>query len=559
MEMLRRAVSIIVAATLLAVTLTTFNAQIIKADGYVVINPDGSVEGTEAGRIRRDGDIYTFTDNINGSIGVMKDNVVIDGAHYALEGIERQSAGISMIMQNNVTIKNVKITGFDRGIELMNCSFCSMSGNIITRNYVTGILFTVKSGQQTYGNNITGNIMEANGQYGIYFERPSVDRGWAKNNIICGNNISLSHYGIWIEGGSENTQIFGNRITNNLDWGIHLESYCDGNSIFENYIADSPTKIDIFDSSNNSIFENNIVGKGQLDSGSSGIVLRVALSNNNKIYQNNLTGSSRGIILGGVKNNTITGNNITACNDCGISFSDATGNVISENNIVNNNFGICLNTVLGGECRNNEFYHNNFMNNTVGHVLIYNREFGNSWDDGYPCGGNYWGNYAGSDNFWGEKQDVPGNDMIGDAPYTISTDAIDRYPLIKPWPDFQISVLNEFHIVAISNCSLTDCCFDQRLYEISFNISASVPDSCKMIVSKWMLDGAFNLLIDNAPATWSIAWSHEYHMINFTIRQGIHNVKIVGESALRFDLNQDGVINIVDIALLARQFGRKLP
>ena len=48
----------------------------------------------------------------------------------------------------------------------------------------------------------------------------------------------------------------------------------------------------------------------------------------------------------------------------------------------------------------------------------------NTWDNGYPAGGNYWSNYAGVDS---------NHDGIGDSPYIIDANNQDRYPLMNPW------------------------------------------------------------------------------------------------------------------------------
>ena len=112
--------------------------------------------------------------------------------------------------------------------------------------------------------------------------------------------------------------------------------------------------------------------------------------------------------------------------------------------------------------------------------------------------------------------------------------------------------------MAITASSITDFNLNKKTGEMSFKVAIDTSDFCKVITSKWLLNGAFNFLIDNVPATWSMTWDSEFHMINFTISPGTHNVIIVGESTLRFDLNGDGIINILDIATLAIHFGETL-
>ena len=57
----------------------------------------------------------------------------------------------------------------------------------------------------------------------------------------------------------------------------------------------------------------------------------------------------------------------------------------------------------------------------------------NLWDNGYPCGGNWWSDYQGIDNYQGPGQNITGPDSIGDIPYPINNSDVDRYPLMSPW------------------------------------------------------------------------------------------------------------------------------
>jgi hypothetical protein len=57
----------------------------------------------------------------------------------------------------------------------------------------------------------------------------------------------------------------------------------------------------------------------------------------------------------------------------------------------------------------------------------------NTWDDGYPSGGNYWSDYAGVDLFSGPYQNQTGSDGIGDTPYFIRANNTDNYPLMNPY------------------------------------------------------------------------------------------------------------------------------
>ena len=101
--------------------------------------------------------------------------------------------------------------------------------------------------------------------------------------------------------------------------------------------------------------------------------------------------------------NNITGNIITSTYNYGIYLYESSNNNISNNTITSNNwYGISL----WDSSNNNIIYHNNFVNN-----IVNARDFcSNTWDDGYPSGGNYWDDYTGEDT---------NGDGIGETPYII--------------------------------------------------------------------------------------------------------------------------------------------
>jgi parallel beta-helix repeat protein len=144
----------------------------------------------------------------------------------------------------------------------------------------------------------------------------------------------------------------------------------------------------------------------------------------------NLTGeSTRGTIIDGndfgtvvnifAEGVSVTGFTITHCgdnpNNAGI-LIHTPYNVISENNIqYNDYFGIHVTE------ENNTIYHNNFIQNTY---QAFDEVAGSAWDNGYPCGGNYWDDYTGIDE---------NEDGIGEIPVPTGNSSIDRYPLVHPY------------------------------------------------------------------------------------------------------------------------------
>ena len=292
-----------------------FNIQPVKAAGGIIIRADGTIDPPTA-PILRDGNVYTFTDNILDEIVVERSNIIVDGNGYTLHG-SGSGSGFELDGVNNVTIQNTNIQTFTYGILLVDSSDNTISGNTITNNSA---------------------------------------------------GIDLN--------GSSNT-ISGNNITNNSNNGIALNG------------------------SSNTISGNNI--------------------KNNSPYS--LAGCPdyySGIYLGG-SSNTISGNNITDSYDSGI-YLGGSSNTISGNNITDNGNGI---VVHGSD---NTIFHNNLTNNKNQIKLS---DAINTWDVGYPFGGNYWSDYSGVDFYRGPYQNETGSDGVGDTPYVIDWNNQDNYPLVN--------------------------------------------------------------------------------------------------------------------------------
>ena len=193
-------------------SLSLVNTQPVKpqSSGTVYIRADGSVEGTD--KIQRDGNVYTFTENIYDEIVVERDNIVVDGAGYTVQGTGADDSppwyrGIDLSHRSNVMIKNTRISRFHYGIHLDESLNNNIIGNYITNNSNIALY-------SSSNNNVTGNYITNNNGNGIYF----VD---SSKNTISGNNITNNNIGIFLYMGSSKNTIYGNNITNNYN-GIYL-------------------------------------------------------------------------------------------------------------------------------------------------------------------------------------------------------------------------------------------------------------------------------------------------------------------------------------------------
>ena len=239
---------------------------IVKASGTIYIRSDGSVDGTD--KIQRDGNVYTFTANIYDPIVVERDNIVVDGAGYSLQGTG-SGKGIDLSDTNTVTIQNVEIKEFNDGIWLFESSNNTLIGNNITANNQWGIRLAGSSNNTVSGNTITNN------DYGGIVVMDS------DNNTVSGNTITNNFVGVDFTA-SENNVVSGNHIANNND-GIHLENL--NNSIIWNTITNNNDKgIFLYSAGYNNIIGNNVTNNKR------GIL--VSICYNNVIYHNNFVNNT---------------------------------------------------------------------------------------------------------------------------------------------------------------------------------------------------------------------------------------------------------------------------
>jgi parallel beta-helix repeat protein len=150
-------------------------------------------------------------------------------------------------------------------------------------------------------------------------------------------------------------------------------------------------------------------------------------NSNNSIIKSTVNNNAAGIYLNNSNFNTFSNNTLDSNLNWGIFLRNSKGNNLLENSFINNSargyWGVTLNI-----SSNNTIFHNNFINNTN----QAQDDGGNTWDNGYPEGGNYWSDF-----------DTPGegcvdanNNSICDAPYNISGGGNqDRYPVtsINGW------------------------------------------------------------------------------------------------------------------------------
>jgi len=259
---------------------------------FVSITAEGNVEGTTT--IQRDGNIYTFTSNIEAIIVIEASNVVLDGAGFILQGE-------ITVNENNVEIKNLKMNAEGNAIEIYG-SGCKILNNEIQAER-KGIRI-----RDSDSNVISGNKINAKIEAGIAFETSS-------SNTVTENTIApgLLMGGVDLYDSDSNTfssntihfvSLYGSSYNifdqNNLPQGIAIRSSSNYNQITGNNIIDfnelnetnvmSSGSITLFSCEGNTVSSNTIVNSG-------GIFLDT--SSNNVLRNNAVSGTGIGFEVSG--------------------------------------------------------------------------------------------------------------------------------------------------------------------------------------------------------------------------------------------------------------------
>ena len=446
----------------------------------------------------------------NGSaITLAADGIIIEG-FTAMGGGD---SGIKIISNNNRLIGNTVNSNIgycgDYDYENGYCNYYfngfgihlySSSNNKLIDNNVSNNQYGV-SLDFSNNNTLSGNNVSSNSLLGIYLGRSS-------NNTLSGNNALNNDFGIelWHSSKSVLMDNIMNGNTYNFDVGGDSDSFFDNQIDTTNLVEGKPVyyikhaKDLVFDSYTNagtfyciscvnvtlkdldlktnsylgiffwntthSKIQNVTASKNQdgimLSSSSNnmlsgnnasnnGLGLYLSSSSNNMLIGNDASNNFDGIYLdSSSNNNTLSGNNANSNNYPGIYLGSSSNNTLIGNDASNNLHGIYLDS-----SSNNKIYHNNIINNTN---QAQDNTNTNSWDNGYPSGGNYWSNYTGVDLKSGPVQNIPGSDGIGDTPYSISggSGAQDRYPFITKsgWVEIK-STLSKIVISGSPTTTLT--------------------------------------------------------------------------------------------------------
>jgi len=335
-----------------------------------------------------------------------------------------------------VTADYVNISGFrvigatsylKAGIYLDNVEHCNILKNNASNNYYGIYLNSSRNSTLTNNkasNNIFGIELYESSNNILTNTKASKNLGGiqlysSNNDIIITNDVSNNAIGIESLY-SRGIVITNNDINSNNYEGITLGSSSD-NTITNNRFENDGIFIRGGDLShfNTHVIENNIVNGKPIYyyRDTSGIKIpkdagEVILTNcSNMIVKNiDASGGTVGIEVAYTKDSLITNNNANSNSCKGIYLYSSSNNILTKNNLnLNDYYGIYL-----LDSSTNKIYLNNFVDNTI---QAYDNTGTNSWDNGYPSGGNYWSDYdeeseGAIDVKSGPNQDQAGSDGV---------------------------------------------------------------------------------------------------------------------------------------------------
>ncbi len=432
----------------------TVTKNTVKNSSYQGIRVDSGMNNTLTENVVE----YTVNEN-----GIWVKSDLCELAHNT---VSNNNYGLTLYYTTNTTVHNntarsnvrkgIRLDGSDHnelndntvrknedGIYLSGSNHNSLSGNTAEENTNSGIFLSGVS-----ENVVSGSTARLNGLHGIYLDE-------SDNNTLSDNTVSLNEEnGVHVKD-SKNVTLSNNQLDSNNISAVELE-YSTGITLSGNQMIGNGVHISgwIEHWSTHEIDTSNEVNGKPLvymkdqNGGSISNAGQVILGNSSEVLVEGLqiSETNMAIQIGYCDNITVSANILDDNAQDGIRLYQSVYNEIEKNQVSNNSRGIFVqysdhnllinNTIEDNseygmyfsDSGDNRIYHNNFINNS-NHRRI---SMGNTWDNGYPSGGNYWDDYGGTDQFSGPGQNLSGRDGIGDSSYGYSSP--DEYPLMEPWP-----------------------------------------------------------------------------------------------------------------------------
>jgi parallel beta-helix repeat protein len=283
------------------------------------IESNGQVNGTD--KIERYGDTYIFTDDLESTIVVLCDSILIDGAGHTLQGYD-ESTGIFLQDVVNVTVKDLTIRNFGFGIKVTweyidtGSRNNTIFGNTITQNEVGLLLNFCTSNSNVIDNIVTNNV------YGIKIDH-------SPNTVLKGNQLKDNQFNLWvnIETGVQAWHFFNDIDTSNT---------VDGKPVY--YWVNQQNKTVPSDAGFVALINCSKINVENLVLSNNGQGIILVATNNSLITKNQIKNCEYGVVIYGsydvCNNNTVSKNEISVATKKAIFVWN---DLEKENSIYDNN------------------------------------------------------------------------------------------------------------------------------------------------------------------------------------------------------------------------------
>ena len=392
----------------------------------------------------------------------------------------------------------------------------------------------------------------------------------SSGSTISENTVLMNLYGINVDS-SNNNLILGNRVLRN-NYGIYMDQST-GNTLRHNSIGCNKYNLGVFGDSisdfTHSIGTTNTVNgkpviywinRNNSQVPSNAGYVAIVSSTNITLRALDLKKNAQGVLFANTTNSVIERVN-TIGNEYGIYFYDSHNNLIIGCEVSSNAVGIWQKNSNG-----NNIFHNNLINN-IDQLERY--QSSNTWDDGAGKG-NYWSDYTGVDDGSGGR---PAGDGVGDT--LLPHQEVDWYPLITHWIlVHDASVTNVTYTVAPYGGSIaypitgwkvivTVSVRNEGDYNETFEVSAYANATIIQtevvtlpVRSSTAIELTWNMHEYIALGNYLIrgyAWPvpYETDVADNTYYDGTIEIVEPGSP----DINGDGIVDIVDIVIVALAFG----
>ncbi|HML03590.1 MAG TPA: right-handed parallel beta-helix repeat-containing protein [Candidatus Bathyarchaeia archaeon] len=468
--------------------------------------------------------------------------VLIDCDNINVNNLNLSYATIELWQTNNTQIVNSSITdNWWDGVDIWYSSNCTVSGGSMTYNAESGVDLEFSPNCTVSNNNI------ANNGYGILLEssfddfsgNTIINNGYAGIGLYSSYNCTVSgnmftNDGLYVDPSFENT--VANNLVNGkpLVYLEHVSGYtvsnagqvvlvnCDNISVNNLNLSYTTVGVELWQTNDTRITGNNLAKEWE-----HGVWLQSSL--NCTVAGNNMTNDGwSGVWLSSSSNCTVSRNNM-ANSDYGVDLAySSNNNTISENIIMNNYCGV----ELRDSSKNNRFFHNDFDSNTqqvVSDGLL------NTWDNGYPSGGNYWSNYRTAYPSAAEND----SSAIWNTPYVIDSNNTDRYPLVGPFNTFGVGTWNgvAYSVDTVSNSTLSGFSFNPSMKTLTFNATGTTSPSgfCRITIPASFMScnntNDWSVTVNKSTVACIVIPSENSTYIYFTYQPGTETVQITSTAA----------------------------